>query len=143
MKPAENVKTLLIVDDEPGIRSIVTRWMSANGFTVTEAASAGAALDSMALSPAAVALCDVNLPDRNGLWLAAQLRRQFPETALIMTSGYGINALPSPLDSESIGYLTKPFTKAQLLQTLEWAMQWQTGQAASRLRRQLSHPISA
>lgn len=127
------MKTLLVVDDEPGIRTIVSRWVKANGFAVTEAGSAGEALDSMAVTPAAVALCDINLPDRNGLWLAAQLRRQFPDTALVMTTGYGITALPSTLDSESIGYLTKPFTQAQLLHTLDWAVQWQIEHVAARL----------
>jgi CheY-like chemotaxis protein len=126
---------LLIVDDEPGIRSIVTRWVQANGFDVAQASSAGEALDLMAETPAAVALCDVNLPDRNGLWLAAQLRRQFPDMALVMTTGYGLNALPSTLDSESIGYLTKPFTQDQLMQTLDWAMQWQVDHAASSMRK--------
>jgi len=128
-----HLKTLLVVDDEPGIRSIVSRWVQANGFAVTEAGSAGEALDSMAATPAAVALCDINLPDRNGLWLAAQLRRQFPDTALVMTTGYGITALPSTLDSEAIGYLTKPFTQAQLLQTLDWAVRWQIEHVAARL----------
>jgi FixJ family two-component response regulator len=66
----------------------------------------------------------VGLPDRNGLWLAAQMRRQFPHTALVITTGFGIAALPSNLDADAIGYLPKPFTKQQLLRTLDWAMEW-------------------
>jgi len=119
------MNTLLVVDDEPRIRRIVTLWVKAHDFKVIEAASSGEALDRMAASPTTtVALCDVNLPDRNGLWLAAQLRRQFPQIALVMTTGYGINALPSSHDADSIGYLTKPFTQQQLMQTLEWAIEW-------------------
>jgi len=124
---------LLVVDDEPGIRSTVTAWLDARGFDVAEAGSAGEALDVMAAKPAAVALCDVNLPDRNGVWLAAQLRRQFPDMALIMTTGYGLTSLPSTLDADSIGYLTKPFTRAELMRTLDWAMQWQVDHAAARI----------
>lgn len=126
------LKTLLVVDDEPGVRVMVSRWVKANGFEVTEAGSAGEALDRMAVAPAAVALCDINLPDRNGLWLAAQLRRQFPDIALVITTGDGITALPSTLDSASIGYLTKPFTQAQLRETLDWAVQWQVHHGAAR-----------
>src|SRR5918996_2650066 len=100
-----NTTRLLIVDDEPAVRSSVARWVRQNGYEVAEAGSAGEALDMMAATPAAVALCDVNLPDRNGLWLAAELRRQVPDTALVMTTGYGITALPSTLDSGAIGYL--------------------------------------
>jgi DNA-binding NtrC family response regulator len=126
---------LLVVDDEPGIRSIVTRWVEANGFDVSVAGSAGEALDMMATTPAGVALCDVNLPDRNGMWLAAQLRRQYPDVALVITTGYGLRALPSTLDAEAIAYLPKPFTQIQLMQTLDWAMQWQTDHAESSMRK--------
>ena len=70
--------TLLVVDHEPAIRVLVSKWVQAQGYTVAEAGSAGEALDRMAQSAAAVALCDVSLPDRDGLWLAGQMRRQFP-----------------------------------------------------------------
>jgi hypothetical protein len=55
--------------------------------------------------------------------------------ALIMTTGYGLTALPSTFDSESIGYLTKPFTHEQLMKALEWAAHWQVEQASARMRR--------
>jgi CheY-like chemotaxis protein len=106
--------------------------VKANGFDVVEAASAAEALDRMAENPACVALCDINLPDRNGLWLAAQLRRQFPLTALVMITGYGITALPANFDANSIGYLTKPFTQQQLLQTVTWALDWQTERTSGK-----------
>jgi DNA-binding NtrC family response regulator len=129
------MSSLLVVDDEPGIRTIVTKWAEASGFDVSEASCAAEALDRMAASPASVALCDVNLPDRNGLWLAAQMRRQFPHTALVMTTGFGIAALPSSLHADSIGFLTKPFTQEQLLRALDWALQWQAEQSQARVRR--------
>lgn len=126
--------TILVVDDEPAVRAMVAKWVRQNGFNVLEAGSAGEALDCMASAPAAVALCDVNLPDRNGLWLAAQLRRQFPDTALVMTTGYGITSMPSTSSAESIACLTKPFTQHELLQSLDWALQWQTENTAQRMR---------
>jgi DNA-binding NtrC family response regulator len=116
--------TLLIVDDEPGIRRIVVRWLRSRQVTVIEAGTAGEALDQMAEHPAAIAVCDVGLPDRNGLWLAGQMRRQFPHTALVITTGFGITALPHNLEADAIGYLPKPFTEQQLLQTLDWAIEW-------------------
>ena len=100
--------TLLIVDDDPNIRRTISRWLRSNEFNVTEAGTAGEALDQMAEHAAAITVCDVGLPDRNGLWLAAQLRRQFPHTALVITTGFGIAALPSNLDAEAIGYLPNP-----------------------------------
>lgn len=118
--------TLLIVDDEPNIRSIVIKWLRSRQVTVTEAGTAGEALDQMAAHPAAIAVCDVGLPDRNGLWLAGQMRRQFPHTALVITTGFGITALPLNLEADAIGYLPKPFTEQQLLRTLDWALEWRS-----------------
>jgi DNA-binding NtrC family response regulator len=116
--------TLLIVDDDTDVRRTITRWLRSHEFTVTEAGTAGEALDQMAEHAAEITVCDVGLPDRNGLWLAAQMRRQFPHTALVITTGFGIAALPSNLDADAIGYLPKPFTKQQLLRTLDWALEW-------------------
>ena len=121
--------TLLIVDDEPSIRAIVSRWLRARAFTVVEAGTAGEALDQMAENRPAIAVCDVGLPDRNGLWLAGQMRRQFPHTALVITTGFGIDALPSNLEADAIGYLPKPFTEQQLLRTLDWAIEWRQEQS--------------
>lgn len=130
-----DMTTLLIVDDDPDVRSSVARWARRNGFSVIEAATAGEALDRMACTPATVALCDINLPDRNGMWLAAQLRRQFPDTALVMTTGYGITSLPLALEADSIGCLMKPFTQSELMGALKWATRWHTGHFESRVRK--------
>ena len=59
--------TLLVVDDDPAIRSLVSRWAQAAGYSVTEAASACEALVRVAALVPAVALCDITLPGRDGL----------------------------------------------------------------------------
>jgi DNA-binding NtrC family response regulator len=116
--------SVLIVDDEPSVRATVAKWLGSSDFTVAGAGTAGEALDQMAEHPAAIAMCAVELPDRNGVWLAAQMRRQFPQTALVITTGFGIDTLPSNLDVNAIGYLPKPFTERQLRRTLDWAVEW-------------------
>jgi CheY-like chemotaxis protein len=116
--------TLLIAADEPDIRSVIVRWLRSRDVTVTEAGTAGEALDQMAEHPAAIAFCDVGLRDRNGWWLATQMRRQFPQTALVITTGFAMTAPPLNLDAGAIGYLPKPFTEQQLLRTLDWALAW-------------------
>ena len=118
------ITTLLIVDDEPSVRMLVAGWLTGRSFSVTEAGTAGEALDQMAEHSPAIAVCDVGLPDRNGLWLAGQMRRQFPDTALVITTGFGLTALPPNLEADAIAYLPKPFTEQQLLQTVDWAMKW-------------------
>jgi DNA-binding NtrC family response regulator len=121
MTPATS---LLIVDGEPGVRAMVAEWLRSRQFTVTEAGSAGEALDHMAAHASAIAMCDAGLPDRDGVWLAGQMRRQFPQTALVITTGAGMTTPPSTLDANAIGYLPKPFTEQQLMRTVDWAMEW-------------------
>ena len=121
MTPATS---LLIVDGESDVRAMVAEWLRSRRFTVTEAGSAGEALDQMAEHAPAIAVCDEGLPDRGGVWLAGQMRRQFPQTALVITTGSGMMAPPSTLDANAIGYLPKPFTEHELMRTVDWAMEW-------------------
>jgi two-component system response regulator MprA len=116
--------SLLIVDGEPGIRTMVAEWLRSRRFTVTEAGSAGEALDQMAEHAPAIAMCDEGLPDRDGAWLAGQMRRQFPQTALVITTGPRLATPPPTLDANAIGYLPKPFTEQQLIRAVDWAVEW-------------------
>jgi two-component system response regulator RegA len=122
-------KSLLIVDDEPAIRMIVARLAQSCGFQVTEAGCAGEALDRMAESPAAIALCDIGMPDRDGLWLAGQLRQQFPNTAVVMFTGYGDARREASLAQGAIGYLSKPFSRKELIDMLDEAVRWRRERA--------------
>ena len=126
-----NAHSLLVVDDEPAIRSLVARLVGASGCTVSYAGCAGEALDRMAACPAAVVLCDINMPDRSGLWLATQIHRQFPETALVMMTGLGQGELEAGLREGAMASLAKPFTKGQLIQVLEHAREWHVQRAVS------------
>src|SRR5258707_7845977 len=116
--------SLLVVDDEPVIRALVARVARSAGYTVSEACCAGEALDCMGGCPAAIVLCDITMPDRSGLWLATQLRGQFPHTALVMMTGFGQRELEAGLERGAMGCLSKPFTRQQLLGALDRAREW-------------------
>ena len=78
--------SVLIVDDEAGLRTLMTRWVQALGYSAQVAASAEQALQEMETKPAAVALCDIRMPGRDGLWLTEQLRQRYPDTAVIIST---------------------------------------------------------
>lgn len=113
---------VLIVDDEAPIRAILTRWLNGWGYGTRDVGSALEALDVMVADPAAILLCDVNMPKHDGLWLAEQVQVCWPRTAIIMST-----ALTDPQTvwtSRNLGavaYVTKPYDPNLLRQALDRA----------------------
>lgn len=128
--------TVLIVDDERAIRSLLSHWVEGSGYLVAEAASAEEALARMDECGAVVAICDVQMPIHDGFWFARELRRLFPETALIMTTG-GSERGDLLQQTGAIDFLMKPFNRAYLRAGLKRAIEWSHEQA-KRKRAQCS-----
>lgn len=126
--------TILVVDDESGVRELMGRWLRAYGYEVICASSADEALALAAIEPPAIALCDVRMPGRDGLWLASRLRHDHPETAVIMATGVSdVGAAVASLRHGVVDYLTKPFGRDRLRDAVVRALEWH--RAASDLRR--------
>jgi response regulator RpfG family c-di-GMP phosphodiesterase len=111
---------VLIVDDEEPLRTLLRHWVEAEGFKTIEAGSAeeGLALVQSAGAPA-VALLDIRLPAKDGLWLAEQLHKLHPETVVMMTTGVlEFNAAVNSLQSGVVDYLVKPFSRERLIEAV-------------------------
>ena len=114
--------TVLVVDDEPAIRDLLRRWIEGWGYVVTLASSATEALDVMRATPAAILVCDIKMPEHDGLWLTERVRATWPHTAVIMASG--IDDMETVRKAQRIGaadYVTKPFGRELLWQALSRA----------------------
>jgi response regulator RpfG family c-di-GMP phosphodiesterase len=112
---ATRAHSVLIVDDENGARDLMARWLESGGYSVTTASSAEEALGRLEAAPPAVALCDIRMPGRDGLWLAERIRQRYPETAVIMATGvHDAGAAVETLRQGVIDYLTKPFGRDRL-----------------------------
>ena len=105
---------VLVVDDEPAIRTITKLMLEGVGYAVTEVGYAGEALARVALAdrPFQVIVLDVTLPDRAGTELIPELRCVSPRSRVILTSGRPEEDVP---DHGADGYLPKPFSREQLL----------------------------
>ena len=112
----------LVVDDEESVRRLLTRWLAAWGYEAKEAASADEAIAHMSTESAAIILCDVMMPVRDGTWLAAQVRSRWPATAVIMASGaQDMETVMRMREQGAVDYVTKPFGREMLRQALQRA----------------------
>ena len=135
--------SVLVVDDDEVLRGVLSAWAHSFGFDVREADNAAQALDTLAESPAHVALCDIQMPGENGVWLASRIRERHPSTAIIMaTAARDVDVCVASLRSEIVDYLLKPFDHARLLEALRLGVDWHQATVASDdLQESLEHRL--
>jgi putative nucleotidyltransferase with HDIG domain len=123
---------VLVVDDEMGVRDLMSRWLAA-GYDVKTACNADEALTRVQGDPPAVAVCDIRMPGHDGLWLAQQIRDASPDTAVIMATGVqdAASAVTS-LKQGAIDYLTKPFGRDRLRDSVMRGVEWHRSARESR-----------
>ncbi|HEU4939950.1 MAG TPA: HD domain-containing phosphohydrolase [Vicinamibacterales bacterium] len=141
---AAHAPSILIVDDENSVRTLMARWLEAGGFRVTTAGSAEEALGRLHESPPAVALCDIRMPGHDGVWLAERIRQEYPETAVIMATGVqDVGPAVQALRQGVIDYLTKPFGRDRLREAVTRGLEWhEAAWDARRWRESLEEEMS-
>jgi len=107
---------VLVVDDEPELRSLLAEYFGRHGFTVRTAPDAAAARAAVAERAPALAILDINMPGENGLSLARWLRESHPRIGLVMltTAGESVDRIVG-LELGADDYLPKPFEMRELL----------------------------
>lgn len=83
------MNTILIIDDEPGIRMLLGRILELEGYEVLKARDRAAGLDAMKAHDVQVILCDVFLPDGNGVDMVPELCRLAPDAKVVLLTAHG------------------------------------------------------
>ncbi|MFZ5861681.1 MAG: response regulator [Nitrospirota bacterium] len=115
----QGTETVLVTEDEVGVRALVREALRSRGYRVLEAESADEAEQMLVRYDGAIHLLvtDVVMPGVGGPQLAARLRRRQPSLKVLYMSGYGDDAKGlSDLDPERL--IRKPFTPTQLVRTV-------------------------
>jgi len=108
--------TILIVDDEPGVREVLEEYLAAHGYAAVGAESAAAARKLVAKEPVDLALIDIHMPGEDGLTLARHLRERHPGIAIVMlTSATAVVDRIVGLEMGADDYVPKPFDPRELL----------------------------
>jgi DNA-binding NtrC family response regulator len=115
--------TVLVVDDEDGIRQALTRFLTRLGYQVQAAANAGEALERLAEHHPQALLCDIRMPDTSGVDLLPQLLARDPDLAIIMLTA--IDEPRTAIECLKVGaydYLIKPVDLEELEVSLQHAL---------------------
>jgi putative nucleotidyltransferase with HDIG domain len=114
---------ILLVDDDAAVRDVISVLLREEGYNVVTAAGAEAAVDLAVAEETPLVISDMKMPGRDGLWLLENFRARFPETSVIMLTGYGdTEAAVDCLRRGAVDYLLKPPKLTDLIRAIERAL---------------------
>ncbi|MFM7150012.1 MAG: response regulator, partial [Gemmataceae bacterium] len=111
-------ETVLLVEDEDGVRRLARHMLTAHGYQVIEAAQGKEAIISVEQNPGSIHLLitDLVMPDMSGRTLADQVASLDPNIKILFMSGYTDDAIVRhEIYLDRIHFLQKPFTMSNLL----------------------------
>ena len=114
------------------MRVLMSRWVELSGHHVATAENADKALEVLADQAPDVAVCDIRMPGHDGLWLAERIRRDFPDTAVIIATSARDTDPRVAEHNGAVDYLVKPFGRDRLRFALERGFDWHQTAASRR-----------
>src|SRR5664279_5850208 len=115
---------ILLIDDEEKLRHLLKRIIGLEGYTVYEADSMKAGLRLLEKEPVQVILCDVKLPNGNGVDFIEKVKSRFPLIEIIMLTAYGnIPAGVQSIKNGAFDYLTKGDDNERIIPLLDRAIE--------------------
>jgi len=117
--------TVLLVEDEEGLRALNARGLQSRGYTVIEAGNGVEALAELERQGGQVdvVVSDVVMPEMDGPTLMKELRKRKPDIKIVFVSGYAEDAFDKSLpDQKQFNFLAKPFTLKQLVKVVKETM---------------------
>lgn len=111
---------VLIIDDDQSIRGLLAIWLAGAGHEVSQASDGATGLKAMKSHPADLVICDLYMPNGDGLEAIPELRRQFPATKILAISGGSVHVnmdfLPVAKKLGADLAIQKPFNRDRLIQ---------------------------
>ena len=114
---------ILIIDDESQIRSMLRLMLERVGYEVTEAPDGIEGIRQYRENPADLIITDLIMPNKDGIGMIIDLKKEFPKVKIIAMSGGGVNRPEGYLDgAKKLGAtrtLTKPIDRDQMLKAVK------------------------
>ncbi len=113
---SKNKARVLIVDDEEIVRASCRKLLKPRGYRVSEAENAGSALKLMETMSFDLVLSDLKLPDTSGIELLKDIKEVYPDTEVILMTGYGtVSTAVEAIKLGAYDYVEKPFRPDELV----------------------------
>ena len=110
---------LLVVDDEPAIRQVVSSHLRKAGYIVDQASDGESAMERLSRGDVDIALCDIKLPGLSGIELLRQARAVNVDTAFIMMTAFAsVDTAIEAIKAGAADYMIKPLNNEELLHRL-------------------------
>jgi len=115
-----NLKTILIIEDDPDILFAITTFLELEGYAVRSAANGSAALELLKKEGMPnLILLDMIMPIMNGWQFAAEFNQQFDKRAPIIVMTAAANAEQRAKDVNAAGWIAKPFKIEDLISNIQ------------------------
>ena len=139
-----NCAAILIIDDEETLRKLLARIIELEGYAVHQAPNAKSALKILERESIQVVICDVKLPDANGVELTSRIKSSFPDTEVIVLTAFGtIEDGVRAIKNGAFDYLTKGEHQDKIIPLLAKASEKASlRQKISRLESKLAEKFS-
>jgi two-component system response regulator AtoC len=112
-------RSVLVVDDDAQIRSLLADLLKENGYTVRAAKTGAEATAEVAKQRPDLVMMDIKLPDMDGIDVLKSMKRERPELeVIVMTAFGGSSSAIKAMEHGAYDYVTKPFEIDELLLTL-------------------------
>ena len=118
------MNTILIIDDEPIIRKLLARMMELEGYEVFQAADRASGLKLLTAKTPQLVLCDVFLPDGNGVEMVKEIKELQPDTEVILLTAHGnIPDGVQAIKNGAFDYITKGDDNNKIIPIISRAME--------------------
>ncbi|MBU0513694.1 MAG: sigma-54 dependent transcriptional regulator [Proteobacteria bacterium] len=115
---------ILVVDDEEHIRRVLNVLLSKQGYAVGLAAGGQEALDHLTRHVYDAVLCDLRMPDLDGLEVLRRIKRHDPEVPVIIITAYAsVDTALAAMKQGAYDYISKPFKEDEILHVLAKALE--------------------
>ena len=113
-------KTILIVDDNPNMSSLLSDMLDVFDYPSVRTGNAEQALDELEKQSFSLVITDMRMPNMTGLELLEKIKEKHPKIPVVLISGYSVNEIESSATGiKPDGFLAKPFMMSDIEQLLK------------------------